>query len=469
MATEPNNTFAQASDLGTLTQPRVIRDSVSRQDKFDFYTVRLAARSGFSALLRNLNRNADLSLYDSNRNRIALSNKPSTQADTISTVLEAGVYHIRVNSTGSSNNYRLRLAATPPPDLAGNTQAEARAITVGATPTVFKDAVSTADPNDFYQITTTAFGNLSVNLTGLTADANVQVLNSTGTVIRSAIASDATSEFIGAGLPTGTYFIRVFPGASNATTNYDLTVGLTPLKLFGLGDNNSLVSFNVGNTANASSVAITGLAAGETLVGIDLRPATGQLFGVSTANRIYTLDTATGAATAVGTTPFSATPLAGTSFGVDFNPIPDLIRLTSDAEENLRLNPNTVALAGTDTPLAPPGNVVASAYTNNRAGVTSTTLFGIDSASDQLVRQGGVGGVPSPNGGAITPVGALGVDFGSNVGFDIFTDATGVDFAFATSGNALYSVNLSTGAATGLGTVSVGGVPINLVGLAAKA
>jgi Domain of unknown function (DUF4394)/Bacterial pre-peptidase C-terminal domain len=469
MATEPNNTFLQATDLGTLTQPRIIRDSVSRADKFDFYSVRLAARSGFSALLRNLNRNADLSLYDSNRNRIALSNKPGTQADVISTVLEAGSYFVRVNSTGSQNNYRLRFATTAPPDLAGNTQAEARAITVGATPTVFKDAVSTADPNDFYQVTTTAFGNLNLNLTGLTADANVQILNSTGTVIRSAIASDATPESIGAGLQAGTYFIRVFPGASNATTNYDLTVGLTPLKLFGLGDNNSLVSFNVGDTANAKSVAITGLATGETLVGIDVRPASGQIFGVSSANRIYTLDSITGAATAVGTAPFSTTPLTGTSFGVDFNPVPDLIRLTSDAEENLRLNPNTGALAGTDTALNPPGNVVASAYTNNRAGATSTTLFGIDSVSDQLVRQGGLGGVPSPNGGLLTNVGPLGVDFGSSVGFDIFTDGTGVDFAFATSGTSLYSINLSTGAATSLGTVSISGVPVNLVGLAAKA
>jgi len=60
-----------------------------------------------------------------------------------------------------------------------------------------------------------------------------------------------------------------------------------------------------------------------------------------------------------------------------------------------------------DTALSPAGNVVAVSYTPVSGG--TTTLYGIDSASAQLIMIGGLGGVPSANGGVITNVGPLGV------------------------------------------------------------
>jgi hypothetical protein len=44
--------------------------------------------------------------------------------------------------------------------------------------------------------------------------------------------------------------------------------------------------------------------------------------------------------------------LNGSSFGFDFNPTVDRIRVQSDADQNLRLNPATGALAATDTTLS---------------------------------------------------------------------------------------------------------------------
>ena len=71
----------------------------------------------------------------------------------------------------------------------------------------------------------------------------------------------------------------------------------------------------------------------------------------------------------------------------------------------------------------------------------------------------------SPNTGRLFTVGSLGIDFGSFGGFDILS-SNGVDTAFAASGSSLYSINLSTGAATTLGTIDGGNV--NIVGLAAR-
>lgn len=246
--------------------------------------------------------------------------------------------------------------------------------------------------------------------------------------------------------------------------------GLSPISemegaVYAVTAANNLISFNtVTPSAILRTVPITGLPQGETISGLDFRPRTGQLYGVSSASRVYTINTTTGAATATGA---AFTPaLSGGRIGVDFNPVPDRIRVVTDAEQNLRLNPDTGAVAGTDTPLvfaagdananANP-NVVSVAYTNNFNAATSTTLFGIDSGLDILVRQGSAGGAPvSPNTGQLSTIGALGVNTTDQVGFDI--SAPG-DVALASltpqgqTTSSLYSINLTTGAATLVGPI----------------
>lgn len=237
--------------------------------------------------------------------------------------------------------------------------------------------------------------------------------------------------------------------------------------IFALTTGNGLVSFSSG-APNAAGVAtpITGLAAGETLLGIDFRPANGLLYALSNQSRVYTINTATAAATPVGGAPF-APALAGVNFGFDFNPVPDRIRVVSDADQNLRLNPSNGALAGLDTNLtfatgdananANP-NITGAAYTNNFAGTTTTSLYGIDSALNILALQGSIGGSPvSPNTGQLTTVGPLGVDPGDEVGFDI-APVTGAAFASMTLAgvSTLTTINLATGAATVIGPIGGG-------------
>jgi hypothetical protein len=236
--------------------------------------------------------------------------------------------------------------------------------------------------------------------------------------------------------------------------------------VYGVTTTNQLVRFDTAAPGNVTTVgAITGLQSGENILGIDFRPATGELYALGSTSRIYTIDTASAAATAVGA-PFSSA-LSGTEFGFDFNPVPDLIRIVSNTGQNLRANPNTGALAGTDTSLTPAGvNVTAAAYTNNFAGTTTTTLYGIDSNTNSLVLQGGINGMPSPNGGVITQVGALGVDPTDVNGFDFGTGAN-TAYAALTVGGAtnLYTINLTTGAATSVGAIGGG---VSLRGIAVE-
>jgi hypothetical protein len=218
----------------------------------------------------------------------------------------------------------------------------------------------------------------------------------------------------------------------------------------------SLITFDTATPGTTTApVAVTGLGAGETLVGIDFRPQTGQLYGLGSGNNLYTLNATTGAATLVGpltTAGATPVPLNGTSFGVDFNPLVDRLRIVSDANQNLRANPsNAVTIVdGTLNPGDP--NVVGAAYTNNfLGGSLSTTLFVLDSALDDLQIQS------PPNAGTLTSVGDLGVDFDDMTGFDIF----GASSAFAslnTGGPAtgFYSIDLATGAASLIGDIGGG-------------
>lgn len=204
-------------------------------------------------------------------------------------------------------------------------------------------------------------------------------------------------------------------------------------------------------------VRVTGLA-GDRLVGIDVRPATGALYAIGAAGQLYTLDTTSGAATRVGT----PTVAVGRAVGLDFNPTVDRIRVITSAGTNLRLHPDTGALAATDGALAYAGTdagagrtptAAAAGYTNSVAGATTTTLYAIDSARDVLVTQGTAAGVTpavSPNTGQLFTVGRLGLDVGSTNGFDI-DGRRGTALAAVQSGRLpvtlLATVDLNTGRA----------------------
>lgn len=209
-------------------------------------------------------------------------------------------------------------------------------------------------------------------------------------------------------------------------------------------NSNNLLIFNLMTPTVASPVskAITGLQAGESILGIDMRPATGQLYALGSSSRLYVINMSSGAASAVGTT--FTTMLAGTSFGFDFNPTVDRIRVVSNTGQNLRLDPNTGTVAAIDGTLNPGTPAVsAAAYTNNFAGASSTLLYVIDPATDKLYTQ-----VP-PNNGTLVEVGNLGINITTDNGFDIGSKSNMAYGLFSVGGvTKLYAVNLTTGAAS---------------------
>jgi len=188
--------------------------------------------------------------------------------------------------------------------------------------------------------------------------------------------------------------------------------------------------------------AFQGLGMGEQIVGLDFRPANGQLLAISSMSQLYSVNPSNGMLTKIGS-PLSPM-MEGDAAGFDFNPTVDRIRLVTNTGQNLRLHPDLGTVVATDGRLNPGTPMVsAAAYANNIAGATTTTLFVIDHMTGMLFKQ-----IP-PNDGVLVPVGSLGVAVTSQNGFDIGGNS-GSAFAALTVGSAsgVYSINLTTGAAT---------------------
>ena len=232
-------------------------------------------------------------------------------------------------------------------------------------------------------------------------------------------------------------------------------------------DSNQLITFNAKDRRIRKLVSIKGLPAGEKLVGIDFQPASGALYGVGTNEIVYRISERTGIAIAEG--PAFTPALNGQSFGVDFNPVVNRIRVVSDAEQNLALDPDA-GTAATNANLNPAGEmIVGAAYENSQFSATppaATTLHVVGAANDRLYTQN-----PPANGTLTNPrnlrvPGAGRLDVGANVGFDI-EGASGLGYltdADPGRGTTLYTVDVPTGKAKSLGRI--GGRSLTLTGLA---
>jgi hypothetical protein len=242
------------------------------------------------------------------------------------------------------------------------------------------------------------------------------------------------------------------------------------------GNGNTLFSFSGDKPSAVTSTPVVGVGV-STLVGIDYRPATGELIGLGVNGDVvslFAIQPGTGVAAQIGAPATVSSITGATSFGIAFNPAVDRLRVVDNLPSevglnvnNFRLNPTNGSLAGLDTDLifaGLPGGAteapeVAVAYDRDFVGTTATTLYGIVSGGDRLVTQGGPNGSPSPNTGQLFNVGTLGVDTSNNAGLDI-DPATGEAYAALEVGGSsgLYRIDLTTGAAASIGPIGDGSV-----------
>src|SRR5205085_1320345 len=128
-----------------------------------------------------------------------------------------------------------------------------------------------------------------------------------------------------------------------------------------------------------------------TILGIDVRPADGMLYGVASDGNIVTIDAKTGQATMKSK--LSESWKAGVTTTIDFNPVADRMRLMSSEGVSLRVNVDDgkAVVDGShkykdgDANAGKAPRVIAGAYTNSFKGTTATALYNIDAATGSLV------------------------------------------------------------------------------------
>ncbi|MGA0530656.1 DUF4394 domain-containing protein [Hansschlegelia sp. KR7-227] len=237
--------------------------------------------------------------------------------------------------------------------------------------------------------------------------------------------------------------------------------------LIALSGAKSLTVIDPDSLKTTAKMDVTGV---ESLVGVDVRPADGMLYGLTATGDIVTIDMKTGAAAKKSA--LSEKLADGATVTVDFNPAADRLRVMTDKGVNLRVNVDD-GKATVDGPLkfaekdmhkGETPNVVAGAYTNSITGKKpeKTALYDIDATIPALLMQA------PPNDGVLSAIGKLGVSISGPVAFNIVTGDDGATAAWLVTGGALYSVDLATGKTREAGKLDVAGDIIDIAWAPAK-
>ena len=213
----------------------------------------------------------------------------------------------------------------------------------------------------------------------------------------------------------------------------------------GLVGDRTLVTIDLAAAAVTGSVEV---ATDAPLLGIDWRPATGQVVGVTADHRIVAIDPATGAATEMSVMTTLLPLAADRQVVVDFNPAADRLRLmTGTTNHRVNVETGEVAVDGDLAYAAGDANeddpiIAAAAYINSFGTPETTGMFNIDAGMATLVRQA------PPNDGVLATIGALGVPTAGPVAFDVATTPDGQNTAWLAAGGRLHIVDLGTGSVT---------------------
>ncbi|EGP10170.1 DUF4394 domain-containing protein [Afipia clevelandensis] len=214
--------------------------------------------------------------------------------------------------------------------------------------------------------------------------------------------------------------------------------------------NDTIATVDTAQKKAIGSVKVTGISGA--LVGIDVRPADGMLYGLVDDGTVVTI-AKDGKATMKSK--LDTMIAKGVAVTVDFNPVADRLRVMGADGMNLRANVDDGKVtkdgdhkyADADMHKGEKPNIVAGAYTNSVKGTKETALYNIDATIGGLIKQA------PPNDGVLGAVGKLGIK-PTTAAFDIWSDGNGKNEAWMMAGDTLYSVDLATGKATEAAKIS---------------
>jgi small nuclear ribonucleoprotein (snRNP)-like protein len=218
-ADNAGSTQSTANVIGELADKVAVEraDWTGFGDPADYYKLTLTNTGTLSLnlYLTGLSGDANLSLLDSKGKVLKASSTKGHIDEAIAMPLLAGDYFVKVvpadggKSIVNNTTYTLSNKVDYfPAETAGNVPAQAGTLDINSSVDAW---VGFGDPADYYQLTLTNAGALSLNLTGLSSDANLTLLDNKGKVLKTSANKKSADELIVTALAAGNYLVKVAP------------------------------------------------------------------------------------------------------------------------------------------------------------------------------------------------------------------------------------------------------------------
>ncbi|MGA2497793.1 MAG: clostripain-related cysteine peptidase [Tepidisphaeraceae bacterium] len=237
-AYEPNDTLAQASDLGTVSGARTIDgltiNTPTDQDLFKFTTVSQATSADYVQInFADAQGDLDMALYDDAGNLLGKSNGTGNSETISLNGLAPGMYVTQIYGyNGATNQYSLTLqtpAASIAPDAwePNDTLDTATDLGTLSGPSSLPDlSIHSTTDVDYYKLALgtqgTAADYAEIDFSDAAGDLDMQLLDAQGRVLQTSNGT-SDSERVSLNLSAGTYYVAVY-GYNGATNTYALTI-----------------------------------------------------------------------------------------------------------------------------------------------------------------------------------------------------------------------------------------------------
>jgi bacillolysin len=224
---EPNNTISQAY---AINFSQGYDSYIFSSSDIDYYKVSPTSSGSINLNLINLPGDYDLYLVNSSGTVLARSENGGTTSESLTySNSAAGTYYIKVvgynGAYSTTQAYNLKATFTgggsSDPYEPNDSTSAAYAIASGTTYNAY--IYSTTDV-DYYKLSKTTSGTITISLTNLPGDYDLYLRNSAGTIVAYSENAGTTSESISYSASAGTYYVEVvgYSGAYSTTTKYAL-------------------------------------------------------------------------------------------------------------------------------------------------------------------------------------------------------------------------------------------------------
>ncbi|MBE9141881.1 Calx-beta domain-containing protein [Planktothrix mougeotii] len=227
----------------------------------------------------------------------------------------------------------------------------------------FSGWVGSTDTNDYYRFYVGSTSNFNLTLNGLSADADVQLLDANNGLIQSSTHGSTTAESIGRTLSPGTYYARVYPyGAANTNYNLSLSVPIIKPTVSLSVTDSSAAETTSGQTANPGRFTVT-------RTGITTNPLTVYYTTGGTAIKGTDYQNLIGSVTIPAGSTTATIPINVIDDGLVEGSETAIVNLSTNTNYNLGTTSGTVTIADNDVVTKP---TVSLTTTDSSAAETTS-------------------------------------------------------------------------------------------------